>query len=131
MSRSQIVASAEADAFLSEYHLATLATVGRDARVHAVPVGFTVAGGVARVIGHRGSQKFVNAERTGRASLCSVDGGRWISLEGPAVVREDPDAVAHAVELYTQRYRPPRKNPERVVLEITIERVFGTPGIGS
>ncbi|MFZ8758315.1 PPOX class F420-dependent oxidoreductase [Microbacterium sp. HMH0099] len=117
----------DALAFLSEYHLATLSTLGRSGRVHAVPVGFTYEDGVVRVIGSRGTQKFLNAERSGRASICSVDGGRWISFEGTATVTDDPDAVAHAVELYAARYRQPRVNPERVVLEMRVERVLGSP----
>ena len=117
----------EARAFLSEYHLATLSTIGRDGRIHAVPVGITYLDGVVRVIGSRGSQKFVNAARDGRASVNTVDGPRWISFEGPARVSEDPEDVALAVELYAARYRPPRPNPERVVLEITVERVLGSP----
>jgi PPOX class probable F420-dependent enzyme len=117
----------EARAFLSEYHLATLSTVGRDGRIHSVPVGTTYLDGVVRVIGSRGSQKFVNAARTGRANVNTVDGGRWISFEGPARILEDPESVAHAVELYAARYRQPSVNPERVVLEITVERVLGSP----
>ncbi|WP_249353838.1 PPOX class F420-dependent oxidoreductase [Microbacterium sp. 2FI] len=112
--------------FLAEYHLATLATLGRQNRVHAVPVGFTYEDGIVRVIGSRGSQKFLNVERSGRASVCSVDRGRWISFEGPARIDEDPDAVAHAVALYAGRYRQPRVNPERVVLEMQVERVLGS-----
>lgn len=118
-------------AFLAEYHLATLSTIGRNDRVHAVPVGFTFENAVVRVIGSRGSQKFVNAARHGRASICSVDGARWISFEGTAVVRDDADAVAHAVALYTDRYRQPRVNPERVVLEIAVGRVLGSPAFRS
>lgn len=117
----------DALAFLGEYHLATLSTVGRGGRVHAVPVGFTYEDGVVRVIGSRGSQKFLNAERSGRASVCSVDGARWISFEGVARVTDDPAAVDHAVELYAARYRQPRVNPERVVLEMTVARVLGSP----
>jgi len=117
----------EARAFLREYHLATLSTLGRDCRIHSVPVGMTWEDGVVRVIGTRGSQKFLNAARAGRASINSVDGGRWISFEGPARVNEDPDAVAHAVALYAARYRQPAVNPERVGLEITVERVLGAP----
>jgi PPOX class probable F420-dependent enzyme len=112
--------------FLAEYHLATLSTLGRQGRVHAVPVGFTFEDGIVRVIGSRGSQKFLNAARSGRASVCSVDRGRWISFEGPARIDEDPDAVAHAVALYAARYRQPRVNPERVVLEMQVERVLGS-----
>ena len=117
----------DAVAFLSEYHLATLSTIGRDGRVHAVPVGITYRDGIVRVIGMRGSQKFRNVERVGRASVNTVDGGRWISFEGPARISEDPADIALAVELYAARYRQPQPNPERVVLELTVERVLGSP----
>ncbi|KEP75312.1 hypothetical protein HR12_36510 [Microbacterium sp. SUBG005] len=119
----------DALAFVREYHLATLSTIGRSGRIHAVPVGFTYENGVVRVIGSRGTQKFVNAVRSGRASVCSVDGARWLSFEGAARVSDDPDAVAHAVELYAARYRQPRVNPERVVLEVTVERVLGSASL--
>jgi F420H(2)-dependent biliverdin reductase len=82
-----------------------------------------------RVIGSRASQKFVNAERSGRASVNTVDGRRWISFEGPARVRTDHESVAFAVALYAARYRQPRPNPNRVVLEITVERVLGSAGM--
>lgn len=120
-----------ARAFLAEYHLATLSTLGRGDRIHAVPVGFTWEDGIVRVIGSRGSQKFVNAQRQGRATVCSVDRARWISFEGAARVIETADAVAHAVELYAARYRHPRINPERVVLELSVERVLGSTGFRS
>ncbi len=113
--------------FLAEYHLATLSTLGLRGRIHAVPVGFTVQDDVVRVIGTGGSQKFLNARRSGRATVCSVDRARWISFEGPVVVKDDADAVAHAVALYAARYRQPRVNPERVVLELSVERVLGSP----
>ena len=119
--------SDDALGFLAEYHLATLSTLGRGGRIHAVPVGFTWHDGVVRVIGSRGSQKFLNAERSGRATVCSVDGARWISFEGEARVVEDADSVAHAVELYAARYRRPRVNPERVVLELRPAKVLGSP----
>ncbi|MRG59006.1 TIGR03618 family F420-dependent PPOX class oxidoreductase [Agromyces sp. CFH 90414] len=114
-------------AFLAEYHLATLSTIGKDGRVHAVPVGITYRDGIVRVIGSRGTQKFLNVERTGRASVNTVDGMRWLSFEGPARILDDAESVALAVELYTARYRAPRVNPERVVLELTVERVLGSP----
>ncbi|GLJ59892.1 MULTISPECIES: PPOX class F420-dependent oxidoreductase [Microbacterium] len=116
-------------AFVSERHLATLSTIGRDGRIHAVPVGMTYRDGVVRIIGTRGTQKFVNAARAGRATVSSVDGARWISFEGPARVRDEPEAVAEAVRLYTERYRQPRENPRRVVLEIAVERVMGSAGM--
>lgn len=115
--------------FLTEYHLGVLSTISRDGRVHAVPVGFTYLDGVVRVIGSRGTQKFVNAERSGRASVASVDGARWLSFEGVARITDDREAVARAVDLYTARYRQPRENPDRVVLEMRVERVLGSGGL--
>ena len=119
--------SDEALDFLSERHLATLTTLRRDGSPHVVPVGFTwdADAGVARVITSGTSQKARNAGRGGRAVVCQVEGRRWLALEGPARVLRDPDAVADAVARYAVRYRQPRVNPERVVLEIAVDRVLG------
>jgi hypothetical protein len=54
-----------------------------------------------------------------------VDGPRWLSLEGPVTVTSDPDRVAAAVARYADRYRQPGENPERVAIEITVERILG------
>ncbi|GGK56757.1 PPOX class F420-dependent oxidoreductase [Ornithinimicrobium pekingense] len=112
--------------FLAERHLATLSTVGPGGLVHVVAVGFTLADGVVRVITSDGSQKVRNVERDPRATVAQVDGRRWLSLAGTAVVERDPDAVARAEELYAVRYRPPRMNPRRVVVRLTPERLLGS-----
>jgi F420H(2)-dependent biliverdin reductase len=113
--------------FWTERHLCTLVTLRPDGTPHVVPVGVTldIEAGLARVICTGGTQKARNAERAGVAVVSQVDGGRWSTLEGKAVVRTEPDAVAEAVRRYAQRYRQPRVNPERVVIEITVERVLG------
>jgi len=118
--------------FLTERHLATLSTLRADGSIHAVPVGFSWDGatGTARVITSAGSVKARNAARGGRGSLCQVEGRRWLTLEGTLAVRTEPDAVRDAVERYARRYRVPRENPTRVVLEITVDRVLGS-GLGS
>jgi len=114
-------------AFLRERHLATLTTLRSDGSPHVVPVGFTwdAARGVARVITFAGSAKARHLAAGGRAAVCQVDGGRWLSLEGPARVSHDPSAVAAAVAAYAQRYRPPKQREDRVVIEIEVERVLG------
>ncbi|CAN7250662.1 PPOX class F420-dependent oxidoreductase [Knoellia sp. LjRoot47] len=119
--------SEQALAFLTDRHLATLTTLRRDGSPHVVPVGFTwdAATGTARVITSGTSQKARNASRSGRAVVCQVEGRHWLSLEGPARVLTDPDSVADAVERYAVRYRQPRVNPERVVIEITVDRILG------
>ena len=73
-----------------------------------------------------GSQKAVNADRAGVAVLSQVDGARWLSLEGRSKVNSDADAVRDAELRYAQRYRTPRPNPRRVVIEVQVERVLGS-----
>ena len=113
---------------LTERHLATLTTLRADGSPHVVPVGvtFDAATATARVITSGTSAKARHV-RDGqpRVAVCQVDGRRWITLEGTAVVRDDPASVADAVERYAQRYRQPRVNPARVVLEISVDRVLG------
>jgi F420H(2)-dependent biliverdin reductase len=118
----------DALAFLTERHLAMLTTLRADNTPHVVAVGFTFdpKTHIARVITTGGSQKAVNAERGGVAVLSQVDGARWLSLEGRARVNSEVDAVRDAELRYAQRYRTPRVNPRRVVIEVEIERVLGS-----
>ena len=118
---------AEVLAFLAERHLATLTTLASGGWPHVVAVGFTFdpADRLVRIITGGASQKAANARRGGRAAVGQVDGARWLSLEGPVVVTDDPQRVGAAVAAYTARYRPPRENPTRVAIEITVERVLG------
>lgn len=114
--------------FLTERHLAMLTTLRADNTPHVVAVGFTFdpETHIARVITHGGSQKAINADRCGLGVLSQVDGGRWLSLEGHASVNTDPDAVRDAENRYAQRYRVPRPNPQRVVIEVRVHRVLGS-----
>ncbi|WP_030528766.1 TIGR03618 family F420-dependent PPOX class oxidoreductase [Phycicoccus jejuensis] len=114
-------------AFLRERHLATLTTLRRDGSPHSVPVGFTWDEEllVARVIAARSSAKVVQARAGRRASLTQHEGRRWVTFEGTTRVLEDADAVRDAEERYAVRYRPPRPNPERVVVVLDVDRVLG------
>lgn len=117
--------------FWTERHLCLLATGRGDAAPHVVPVGVTldVETGIARVITSGDSVKARLVRAAGPAGLpvavSQVDGRRWSTLEGRALVRDDPAAVADAEARYARRYRVPRVNPRRIVLEITITRVLG------
>jgi PPOX class probable F420-dependent enzyme len=118
----------DALAFLTERHLATLTTLRADGTPHVVPVGVTydVATATARVITSGSSLKARHVrEGRSRVAVCQVDGRRWLTLEGTAVVRDDAASVAEAVERYATRYRQPRENPARVAIEITVDRVLG------
>ena len=117
--------------FLREYHLATLTTVRDDLSPHVVAVGFSfdAEARVARVITWAGSQKAINAGRMEargqRAAVCQVDGGRWLSLEGPVRLVSDPAGVRAGVDGYAARYRQPKDRDDRVVIEIDVERILG------
>ncbi len=114
--------------FLTERHLATLTTLRADGSPHVVPVGVTFdpTTATARVITSGGSAKarHVRAGQS-RVAVCQVDGRRWVTLEGTAVVRDDAASVADAEARYARRYRQPRENPARVVVEISVDRVLG------
>ena len=111
--------------FLREPHWGTLTTIRANGTPHVTAIAFTYADGTVRVIASDATQKVRNIERTGYASVCQVDGPRWLSLEGPAVVRRDVHGIATAVDGFTERFRPPRVNPKRIAIEITVERVLG------
>ena len=119
--------SAAALEFVAVRHLATLTTLRPDGSPHVVPVGFTwdPEALVARVITSGSSLKARNAAAGTRAVLCQVDGRHWLSFEGPARVLDDRASVADAERRYAARYRVPRENPERVVIEIAVDRVLG------
>lgn len=116
-------------AFLAERHLATLTTLRADGTPHVVPVGVTydAATRTARVItsGTSAKARHIRAGQS-RVAVCQVDGRRWLTLEGTAVVKDDAASVADAVARYAVRYRRPRENPVRVVVEISVDRMLGS-----
>jgi F420H(2)-dependent biliverdin reductase len=119
--------------FLAEHHLGTLTTLRPDGSPHVVAIGFTfdADAGLARIISFAPSRKVRNllggatVPHCRRAAVCQVDGGRWLTLEGPAVVTDDPGRVAEAVRRYAERYRPPGPRDDRVAIEIAVDRVLG------
>ena len=131
MANSTTRLTSEALAFLTERHLAMLTTLRADNSPHVVAVGFTFdpITHIARVITSDGSQKAINAERSGVGVLSQVDGARWLSLEGEASVNRDAAAVREAELRYAQRYRTPRPNPRRVVIEVHVTRVLGSSSL--
>ena len=113
--------------FLAERHLATLTTMRADGSPHVVAVSFSYdpAALVARVITFAPSVKARNAARGGRAAVCQVDGGRWLTLEGTVRLATDTASVAAAVEGYAARYRQPGERADRVAIEIQVDRILG------
>jgi PPOX class probable F420-dependent enzyme len=120
--------------FVTERHLATLTTLREDGSPHVVPVAFTWDDerGVVRITTNSGSVKARNAARptpdgrSPRAAVCQVEGGRWLTLEGPVEVVRGVPEVEDAVARYARRYRALTPNPERVVLRIAVDKVMSS-----
>ena len=117
-------------AFLAERHLGTLTTLRPDGSPHVVPVGFSFdpVTRAVRIICSEGGRKVRNIDAGSRAVVCQVDGARWVSLEGPAVVLRRPDEIDDAAERYGSRYQAPRVNPNRVAIRIDVDRILGNGG---
>jgi PPOX class probable F420-dependent enzyme len=121
----------EVNTVTSERHLATLTVLRPDGSPHVTPVGFSwdAEAGLVRIITFAGAHKVRHLTRRPhpRAAVCQVDGGRWLTFEGPASVTADPARVAQAIDGYAARYRPPSERPDRVAIEIAVDRVTGRP----
>lgn len=121
---------AEVVEFMTERHLATLSIVHGDGALHVTPVGFTWDDDakLARIITFADAKKVRLLEAAGSltAAVAQVDGGRWLSLHGPATVTADPATNADAEARYAARYRPPGdRGADRRTIEIAVERILG------
>ena len=116
--------------FMTDRHLATLTLLRPDGSPHVTPVGFTWDrdAKLVRVITWAGSKKarLLESGGGGRAAVCQIDGGRWLTLEGEAVVTAQAERAADGVARYAERYRQPKdRGPDRRVIEIAVDRVMG------
>tara|TARA_B110000196_G_scaffold317420_1_gene330539 strand:+ start:428 stop:835 length:408 start_codon:yes stop_codon:yes gene_type:complete len=115
-------------AFVAERHLAVLTLVRSNGRPHSTPVGFTwdADHARARIITWSGSVKVsLLAAGSLEGSICQVDGGRWLTIEGPCTVTSDPATCADAVQHYATRYRPPKeRGTERRVILLEATRIL-------
>ncbi|WP_405889857.1 TIGR03618 family F420-dependent PPOX class oxidoreductase [Streptomyces sp. NBC_00133] len=117
--------------FWEERRTCFLTTTRPDGSPHLVPVGVTYdpETRIARVISSGTSKKVRNVRDAGPGvpvAISQAEGRRWCTLEGNAVIKDDAASVADAERRYAERYKPPRPNPERVVIEITVTRAMGT-----
>ncbi|MER8037117.1 TIGR03618 family F420-dependent PPOX class oxidoreductase [Streptomyces hydrogenans] len=123
----------DGDLFWQERRTCFLTTLRPDGSPHTTPVGVTYdpETRIARVITDGGNKKVRNVRAAlasggeARVNVSQAEGRRWSTLEGTAVIKDDPAAVADAERRYTERYKTPRVNPNRVVIEITVTRALG------
>jgi F420H(2)-dependent biliverdin reductase len=127
----QALATPDFASFWTERRVCLLSTVRPDGRPHTAAVGavLDLETGIARIITRRGSRKALNVRAAGPdgapVTVTQIDTGRWCSLQGVAVIRDDPESVADAERRYARRYRVPTPNPERIALEIPVAAVVG------
>lgn len=124
-------ASAGFRAFWSERRLCTVTTLRPDGTPHVVPMGVVLDldADTAWAITSRGSRKARNIGAAGPDgalfAACQVDGRTWSTVEGRAVLLDDPESVREAERRYAERYRTPRANPDRVAVRVSVTRVLG------
>ncbi|MGO4258162.1 pyridoxamine 5'-phosphate oxidase family protein [Marmoricola sp. RAF53] len=118
--------------FWTERRLCTVTTLRPDGTPHVVPMGVVLDLETDRAWAitsatSRKARNLRSAEGTGAAAIaiCCVDGRYWSTVEGTAVVLDDPASVAEAERRYAERYKVPRENPARVALRIDVTRVLG------
>jgi PPOX class probable F420-dependent enzyme len=114
-------------AFLAERHLAALTVVRADGTPHVTPVGFSYDPDlrVARIITFAAAHKVRHVGEGTAAAVSQVDGPRWLTLEGRAIVTDDAERVAAAVAGFAGRYREPKQRPDRVAIELQVEAIMG------
>lgn len=117
--------------FWRERRLCTVTTLRPDGSPHVVPMGVVLdlEAGTAWAITSAGSRKARNLRAAGTDggafAACQVDGRWWSTVEGHAVVVDDPEVVREAERRYAERYKVPRPNPERVAIRVEVTRVLG------
>ena len=129
MSLNPLDLNEDIQSFLYERHLASLTLLRADGSPHVTAVGFTwdQTNQLVRVITWAGSMKsqILAQLPNPRAVVCQIDGGRWLSLEGTAVVTNNEDRCREGTERYAERYREPQERQDRTVIEISVDRILG------
>ncbi|MFC6285016.1 pyridoxamine 5'-phosphate oxidase family protein [Nocardioides sp. GCM10027113] len=98
---------AHLDDFWSSPRLATFGTVRRDGSPHLTPVKAMRCGEDFLVLTRPTTVKARNVRRTGRASIAEHTSSLWATVEGAAVVSEEPDDLARARAAYAERFGRP------------------------
>jgi PPOX class probable F420-dependent enzyme len=117
----------EVAAFLEQQRTATLATIGPDGVPHLVAMWYALIDGQLWFETKAKSQKATNLRRDGRASVMVEDGHtydtlRGVSLEGTAVVVDDPDALWAVGVSVWERYTGPYTEDMRPFVEMMLHK---------
>ncbi|ROO85074.1 PPOX class probable F420-dependent enzyme [Actinocorallia herbida] len=115
----------EVAAFLNEQRVATLATNGPSGRPHLVAMWYAVLDGVLWFETKAKSQKAANLRRDGNVTVMveaghTYDQLRGVSLEGTAVVVDDPAALWEVGVSVWERYSGPYSEEVKPLVEVML-----------
>ena len=117
----------EVAAFVEQQREATLATIGPTGTPHLVAMWYAVIDGQLWFETKAKSQKAANLLRDPRATVLLEDGHtydslRGVSLEGRAVVVDDPDALWAVGVSVWERYTGPYSEEVRPLVELMLHK---------
>ncbi len=117
----------EIKAFIESKRTANLATVGATGHPHVVAMWYAVIDGQIWFETKAKAQKTVNLRRDPRATVLLEDGLtydtlRGVSLEGSAVVVDDPDALWAVGVSVWERYTGPYTEDMRPFVEVMLHK---------
>jgi PPOX class probable F420-dependent enzyme len=123
----------DARAFLSEVRFAALATINKDGSPQQTTMWYELDGDTILMNTAAGRIKYRNLVRDPRASICVVDGYRWVTISGHIELNDD-QAIAQAdIKRLAVRYHGPEKGEQqsresfskqqRVTIRLAIEHV--------
>jgi PPOX class probable F420-dependent enzyme len=123
-----------ARAFLSELRFAALATINKDGTPQQSTMWYDLDGDTILMNTAAGRVKYHNLVRDPRASICVVDGYRWVTIAGTVelndeqtVAQEDIKRLAiryHGQEKGEQQARESFSNQRRVTIRLKMDRVI-------
>lgn len=126
--RAQITLSdAEVDAVIERSRTATLATIGPTGTPHLVAMWYAVLDGQLWFETKAKSQKAHNLRRDDRVTVLIEDGLtydtlRGVSLEGRAVLVDDPDALWRVGVSVWERYTGPYSDEMKPFVELMLHK---------
>jgi PPOX class probable F420-dependent enzyme len=120
--------------FLAAPRYATLATINRDGLPQQTPVWYELRGDTVYMNTRAGRLKERNLLRDPRASLCIVDGERYVTLRGRVELRPGPQGF-EGIRALSIRYHGPERGErqaeqyrgqERVDCFMTVDHVHSS-----
>lgn len=120
-------------AFLEEQHFGVLATVNNDGSPQQSVMWYEPRGDTIMMNTLRGRKKDRNLLSDSRASVCVEDGYRYVTMEGPITMVDDPAVAQADIAALARRYHGPEEgermardvfaSQERVTLLLAIQRL--------